>query len=233
MSSAQRPLRYGILGGTFDPIHLGHLRSAEEVREWFELDQVLFIPAARPPHKEAANIIDPTHRLRMTQLATADNDHFDISTSEIERPGPSYSIDTLRKLIEERGLKAEPYFIMGADAFLEIHTWRDVEGLFATTNFVVTSRPGYKVKELLHVLEKVVTPQWPTLTFSLGYDESRKLETIRAASTKKHIFILPITHLDISATDIRRRVRAGRSIRYLVPESVEHYIRQHALYKEN
>ena len=150
MTIPEGPVRLGILGGTFDPIHLGHLRAAEEIRERFELTQVLFVPAARPPHKEAGHLIDPTHRLRMTELATNENNAFAVSTIEIDTPGPSYSIDTLGTLQAKLGPKSDLYFIIGADAFMEIHTWKDVEGLLQATNFVVMSRPGSPVQELFH-----------------------------------------------------------------------------------
>lgn len=232
MAPSQESLRCGIFGGTFDPIHLGHLRSAEEIRERLELSAALFVPAARPPHKETDQIIDPSHRLRMTELATAENKYFEVCSLEIDRPGPSYSIDTIRKLQEERGEGTGLYFILGADAFMEIHTWKNVPGLFQSTHFVVTSRPGYPIQELLHNLEKTVTPQWPALKFQSGYNSVFGVETIQAENSEKSVLLIPITHLDISATDIRNRVKSGGSIRYLVPESVERYISQHSLYRE-
>ena len=233
MTGPHTSVRRGVFGGTFDPIHLGHLRSAEEVRERLGLAEVLFVPSARPPHKRISHVIEPLHRLRMTELATADNGAFAVSPLELERPGPSYSIDTLKKLQEEGGPAMELYFIMGADAFMEIHTWKDVEGLLRAAHFVVTSRPGYPVKELLQNLEKNVTARWPALIFRLGYDPAYEVETLHAAPSDKSIYLVPITHLDISATDIRQRIRLGHSIRYLVPESVERYINQHGLYGES
>lgn len=233
MTTPQGPVRLGIFGGTFDPIHLGHLRSAEEIRERFELSRVLFVPAARPPHKEAAHLIDPAHRLRMTELATAENDAFAVSTIEMDTAGPSYSIDTLGVLQAELGPESGLYFIIGADAFMEIHTWKDVEGLLQTANFVVTSRPGSPVEELVHILDKTITSRWPHLTSTAGFDERTGVETLQAAPSKKLIYLVPIIHLDISSTDIRQRVRSGRSIRYLVPELVEEYIHCHALYKDS
>ncbi|MFQ5893616.1 MAG: nicotinate-nucleotide adenylyltransferase, partial [Nitrospinota bacterium] len=203
MTTPRQPVRLGIFGGTFDPIHLGHLRSAEEIRDRFGLAQVLFVPAARPPHKDPSHLVEPIHRLRMTELATADNDTFAVSSVEMDVPSPSYSIDTLGKLQNERGPLAELYFIIGADAFLEIHTWKDVEGLFQATHFVVTSRPGSPVRDLVHILEKTVTARWPALTFTVGFDERTGVETLQAAPSEKFIYLTPIVHLDISATDIR------------------------------
>jgi nicotinate-nucleotide adenylyltransferase len=233
MSFLGESIRLGVFGGTFDPIHSGHLRSAEEVRERFDLTEVLFVPSARPPHKEASFVIDPIHRLQMSELATADNDAFSVCHLELQRPGPSYSIDTINKLQQEKGTNAVLYFIMGADAFMEIHTWKDVERLFKSAHFLVTSRPGYPVHELLHTLEKTVTSRWSALKFQLSFDSDFGVETLQAAPSDRSIFIVPITHLDISATDIRQRVAKGRSIRYLVPEPVERYINQHALYRES
>jgi nicotinate-nucleotide adenylyltransferase len=233
MTAPQEPVRLGVFGGTFDPIHIGHLRSAEDIRERFELTRVLFVPAARPPHKEPGHLIDPSHRLHMTELATAGNDAFAVSTIEMETPGPSYSIDTLGALQAELGPQADLYFIIGADAFMEIHTWKDVEGLFGATNFVVTSRPGSSVQDLVHILDKTVTPRWPHLTFTAAFDERFGVETLRTPQSEKTIYLAPIIHLDISSTDIRQRVRSGRSIRYLVPEPVEEYIDRHYIYKES
>lgn len=233
MTTPQGPVRLGVFGGTFDPIHLGHLRSAEEIRERFELTRVLFVPAAWPPHKEATHLLDPAHRLRMTELATAGNDAFAVSTIEIDVPGPSYSIDTLGALQTEHGPESDLYFIIGADAFMEIHTWKDLEGLLGAANFVVTSRPGSPVQEMLHVLEKTVTSRWPHLTFTAGFDERSGVDTLQAIPSKKIIHLVPIIHLDISSTDIRQRARSGHSIRYLVPEPVEEYIHRNALYKES
>lgn len=232
MAPSKESVRCGILGGTFDPIHMGHLRSAEEIRERLELSEVLFVPSARPPHKEPANVIDPAHRLRMTELATADNEAFSVCSLEIDRPGPSYSIDTIRNLQEERGLQADLYFILGADALMEIHTWKDVPGLLQSAHFVVTSRPGYPIQELLHNLEKTVTSQWPAFEFQTNVSPSFGVETLQTETSDKSILLVPITLLDISATEIRNRVKSGRSIRYLVPASVEQYIYQHSLYRE-
>jgi len=225
MTVPREPVRLGVLGGTFDPIHMGHLRSAEELRERFGLSEVLFVPAARPPHKEATQLIDPAHRLRMTEAATADNDAFTVSSVEIERPGPSYTVDTMRELKRKTETPVELYFIIGTDAFMEIHLWKDVDGLFKLAQFVVTSRPGHPPLGLLHNLEKTITSRHP-------FDEAYGTETLQAATSEKLIYLVTIVHLDISSTDIRERVRAGRSIRYLSPESVEHYIRRHSLYKE-
>ena len=232
MTVPREPVRLGVLGGTFDPIHMGHLRSAEELRERFGLSEVLFVPAARPPHKEATQLIDPAHRLRMTEAATADNDAFTVSSVEIERPGPSYTVDTMRELKRKTETPVELYFIIGTDAFMEIHSWKDVEGLFKLAHIVVTSRPGHPPQGLLHNLEKTITSRHPNLKFVSGFDEAYGTETLQAATSEKLIYLVPIVHLDISSTDIRERVGAGRSIRYLVPESVEHYIRRHSLYKE-
>lgn len=232
MADTRKPERIGIFGGTFDPIHVGHLRSAEEIREQFELSSVLFVPSARPPHKETAHVIDPAHRLRMTELALAENEALEVCPLELERPGPSYSIDTVKMLQNDRGEDALLYFILGADAFMEIHTWKDVPGLLRAAHFVVTSRPGYPVRELQQVLEKTVTSQWPELTFETGFDEDKAVETLRTEGSDKTIFLVPITLLDISATDIRQRVKSGRTIRYLVPDVVELYIRRNSLYRQ-
>ena len=136
----QKKRKIGLFGGTFNPIHLGHLRGAEEVRECCGLDEIIFIPAATPPHKEAGEVIEATHRLEMLRLATRTNPHFSVSTVELERRGTSYSIDTIRFFLEkDQGALS---FILGRDAFVEIETWREYPTLFSLCSFIVMARPG-------------------------------------------------------------------------------------------
>lgn len=195
-----------IMGGTFDPIHYGHLVVAEEVRHRFGLDKVVFIPAARPPHKINQKISDHVHRINMARLATASNKFFEVSPLEMERQGPSYTIDTVREVKKCYGV-AEVYFITGADAVLEIITWKDAGDLLAMCTFIAATRPGYNLKCLK--------------------------ENLRSLPEKilENIIPLEVPALSISSTDIRRRIREERSIKYLLPESVEDYIFQHEIYK--
>ncbi|MFN8625849.1 MAG: nicotinate-nucleotide adenylyltransferase [Candidatus Binatia bacterium] len=209
--------RIGILGGTFNPIHLGHLRSAEEVREAQGLDRVLFIPSASPPHKRRAGLASAAHRLAMVRRAVAGNPFFKVSTIEIERHGRSYSVDTLRAL-RARMPGAAFSFIMGLDAFREIDTWKHHEAIFELCDVLVTSRPPTAETVLFDLLPVAVRDQ-----FCYPDDELTH-------RTGNRILFQRISGLDISASSIRERVAAGLSIRYLVPTAVERYIARHSLY---
>lgn len=209
--------RIGILGGTFNPIHLGHLRSAEEVREAQQLDRVLFIPSAAPPHKRRQRLVSAPHRLAMTRLAVAGNPYFKVSTIEMERPGHSYSVDTLRAL-HARMPGAAFSFIMGADAFGEIETWKEYEGIFSLCDLVVTSRPPQDNTPLIDALPVAVRTQFCYRNNALEH------------RTGNRVIFQRISDLDISASSIRRRLARGLSIRYLVPAPVERYIARHGLY---
>jgi nicotinate-nucleotide adenylyltransferase len=212
-------MRIGIFGGTFNPIHLGHLRSAEEVCEEQGFDRVLFIPSARPPHKEAGVLVASEHRLAMVRLAIARNPRFRVSTVEIERGGCSYSVDTLRTL-RTRLPAAEFSFIMGLDTFREIATWKEYESIFALCDLVVTSRPPFDEVPLRAALPVAVRPQF---CYRI---KTRTLEH----RTGHRIIFQRISDLAISASSIRQRSHRGLSVRYLVPASVERYIVRHQLY---
>ncbi|MEI6157826.1 MAG: nicotinate-nucleotide adenylyltransferase, partial [Atribacterota bacterium] len=138
-------VKKGIMGGTFDPIHLGHLVTAEEVRDYFQLEEVVFVPSARPPHKVGQTITDSEHRYLMAVMATITNPFFQVSRVEMERPGPSYAVDTVRFFREKWGQEIEIYFITGADAFAQIRAWNNPDQLFELSTFVAASRPGYKL----------------------------------------------------------------------------------------
>ena len=187
--------RIGILGGTFDPIHYGHLRLAETVREAYALDRILFVPNYVSPFKTNAELSAPQARLAMAELATASNPAFCVSRIESDRPGPSYTIDTVRAIRETYPTLQALYFIVGADAARDLKLWREAEKLLRLCRFVAVTRPG---------------------TASDGLPEG--------------VECLPAPGLEISGSDIRRRIREGRSIKYLVPESVEDYILSQKLY---
>jgi nicotinate-nucleotide adenylyltransferase len=212
-------MRIGILGGTFNPIHLAHLRSAEEVRETQQLDRVLFVPSATPPHKRGNGLAAAAHRLAMARLATRGNPFFRVSTIEIERRGRSYSVDTLRAL-RGRAPGAQFFFIMGMDAFREISTWKEYRSLFALCNLIVTSRPAYDDAPLLSALPVAVRREF------CYRERTKRLEH----RTGNQIIFQRISDLDISASTIRHRLHRGLSVRYLVPAAVERYILQHRLY---
>lgn len=205
-----RTKRLGVMGGTFDPIHYGHLVTAEEARHQFRLDQVIFIPSGHPPHKEERKSLDAEYRYLMAVIATASNPRFSVSRMEIDRPGPSYTIDTVRELHRLYGRNTDIFFITGADAILEILTWKEPEKVLEECTFIAATRPGYD----LHRLEECLP-------------ESEKA----GHGANPRVLVMEIPALAISSTDIRRRVREGRSIRYLVPEGVAEFIEKNGFYR--
>jgi nicotinate-nucleotide adenylyltransferase len=209
--------RVGLFGGTFNPIHWGHLRPAEEIREQFGLSRVIFIPVHVPPHKKAG-VVSSAHRVAMVQKAIRGNRCFQVSDIELQRPGKSYSIDTIRHFHGLSRGQDELFFILGTDAFREIHTWKDYPAFFSACNFIVMTRPGARVEQAAELLPRA----------------SRKAFTLRehclVHSSGCRIYIAPVTQLDISSTVIRDCAAGGKSIRYLVPSDVERYIAEHRLY---
>ena len=212
-------MKIGLFGGTFDPIHFGHLRSAEEVREAFRLDRIIFIPTSIQPLKRGSASA-AEDRLKMIRLAITDDRAFAVSDIEVRRPGKSFTIDTLRAFAARRP-KAEMFFIIGMDAFREIGRWKDFKELFALANFIVTSRPGSRGRT-----GGAIIPVAARKAF--WYDRARGL--FRHESGKR-IYFLKLTDIAISASEIRERVKRGKSIRYLVPAKVERYIGQRGLYR--
>lgn len=212
-------MKTGILGGTFNPIHLAHLRIAEEVREACGLDRVLFMPAATPPHKPLADEIPFGDRFAMVEAAVADNPAFFACDLESRRPGKSYSVATL-EILHRQFPDDEFYFIIGMDSYRAIDTWKDFARLFELTNLVVAARPGHVGGDALQLLPVVIRDHF-------CYDKQPSI--LRHRSGNK-VILLGETFLDISSTHIRQQVAAHRSIRYLVPPAVEDYIRRHALY---
>ena len=200
-------MRIGILGGTFDPIHLGHLLIAEESRIGLGLEQVLFVPAGRPWLKEGQPLTEARHRVRMVELAISSNSCFQIRRNEVDRPGLTYTVDTLKELKSELPSSAEFYFILGLDAFEGFHRWKEPDRILELCRLVVVSRPGYSVEE-----------------------RDRLLARYRERSDR--ICLLPVHSVDFSATEIRRRAAEGVSFRYQVPEAVEGYIVEQRLYQE-
>lgn len=196
--------RVGLLGGTFDPIHHGHLLVAECAAHKFELDRVVFIPAGDPPHKQEQKITGAGDRYLMTLLATIHNANLTVSRLEIDKPGLSYTLDTVREF-QDQYPEIKFYFITGADSILEISTWKQPKKLLSTVEFIAASRPGYSLSDL----DKEV------------YDKYQH-----------RIHPLQVPRLDISSTNIRQRVAEGRPIKYQLPEEVEMYIKKHGLYTE-
>jgi nicotinate-nucleotide adenylyltransferase len=213
--------KIGLFGNTFNPIHLGHLRSAEEIGESFELDPVIFIPASYPPHKNKGEILSASSRVEMVRLAIADNPRFALSEVELRRPGKSYSVQTIGHFRQRFEKDAHLYFILGLDAFLEINTWKDYPALFGLCHFIVMTRPGF---------EKNFSPEHlpVELEGDFCYD-ARKGGYVHPSGF--FIFSKEITALDISSTKIRENFQRGRSVKYLLPSPVEAFIYKNKLYQ--
>jgi len=216
--------RVGVFGGTFDPPHLGHLILAEEIREAFGLAEVHFMPCNEPPHKDREDLTDAKHRFAMVVAATLHNPAFIASPIEVNRPGKSFSIDTVRELRETMGDDTEIVFVTGLDAFLEIETWEEYEQFLDLCQVIVVSRPGHGFEEVAKL------PDWIAgRTVDLRGFEGSPADQFPVEG--RCIFLSDAVHIDISSTDVRRRVAAGSSVRYKVPAEVEHYIRANGLYR--
>jgi nicotinate-nucleotide adenylyltransferase len=214
-------MKWGLFGGTFDPVHFGHLRAAQELIILLNLDRVIFIPAANPPHKTGRVITPFEHRLQMVKLAIAGNNSFSVSDVESSRQGKSYSIDTVRYFLDSRDKNLELYFITGQDAFDAITTWREWETLLGLCHFAVMTRPGYKNGRLENILPRELAS---TYVYAEGRDGF-----IHPGG--KGVFFRKTTFLDISASDIRDSVQQGQSIQYLTPDAVIHYVGANNLYQ--
>jgi nicotinate-nucleotide adenylyltransferase len=211
----------GILGGTFDPIHYGHLRLAEEMLELAHLRQIRFIPAGTPPHREAPQV-SARHRSAMVQLAIADQPSFVLDEREVDRASPCYTVDTLRELRAELGAAQPLCLLMGGDAFLQLHTWHEWERLFELAHIVVGSRPGFTLEDRIHTAPPALRSH---------YQQRLCYAAALSQQPSGGIAELAIPELEISATLIRSRVAENRSIRYLLPNAVADYIHQHHLYQ--
>jgi nicotinate-nucleotide adenylyltransferase len=197
--------RIGVIGGTFDPIHYGHLAAAEEARVRVNLEKVLFVVAGVPPHKLNEDVTPVEHRLAMVRLGIASNPHFGISRVDVDRPGPSYTVDTISILQEELGPDTELFFVMGLDSLVEVPAWHQPERLIRLCRLVAVSRPGFEV-------------------------DMRRLEaSVPGISSRAEIIDMP--EVEISSSDLQRRVKEGLPIKYQVPEEVERYIIKFHLYE--
>jgi len=199
--------RIGVIGGTFDPIHYGHLAAAEEARVRVNLEKVLFVVALLPPHKLDEDVTPVEHRLAMVRLGIASNPHFEISLVDVDRPGPSFTVDTISMLQEQWGPDTELFFVMGLDSLVEVPTWHQPERLIRLCHLVAVSRPRFEV-------------------------DMRQLEaSVPGISSRVEIIDMP--EVDISSSDLQRRVKEGLPIKYQVPEEVERYIIEHRLYEQS
>jgi len=213
-------MRVGLFGGSFNPIHLGHLRSAEEDREALNLDLVYFIPAASPPHKTEGDLAPADHRLAMVRLATKGNRHFMASEVEIRRTGRSYTIDTVRYFLATLRQPATLYLLMGSDQFTELDTWKDCDELVSLCNIAVHTR--------LTEDENGVAPKVSLAALKrFGYTQKEDQYVHPSGHT---LSFVATTRLPYSASTIRRKIQRGESINYLLPSDVVDYIQRHALY---
>jgi nicotinate-nucleotide adenylyltransferase len=218
-----RAARVGIFGGTFNPVHLGHLRAAEEVVETLGLEQMVFVPSGEPPHKTASArdpIAPGALRLAWVRAATAANPRFAVDALEVERGGTSWSVETLRA-IGARIAPDLPVFVLGLDAFAEVGAWREPEALFTLANFAVITRPGSPAPEGGH---------WLPARVRDAFELARDGLSARHRGAGTWVRRIEIAALDISASDIRARLRCGRSVRYLLPEAVWEAVLQSRVY---
>ncbi len=207
-SDSLRQRRIGILGGTFNPIHIGHLIMAEEVCKHHQLSKVLFIPAYIPPHKSALDLADAHHRYQMVKEAIRGNEKFEVSDFEIKREVKSYTIDTVQDLINFYGKDCEVFLIMGSDSLNELELWKDIKKLSQLCHFVIVNRPGYSTEVPIGLIDII------------GNDNVLDMEKLK----------IEIPPVGISSTDIRKRLKEGSGVNGLVPPCVEAYIRKHGLY---
>jgi nicotinate-nucleotide adenylyltransferase len=202
-------MRIGVFGGTFDPVHLGHLILAEQCREQARLDEVWFVPSARPPHKQRYAVTPFRQRAEMLQLATAGHPAFRVNELENERPGLSYTVDTLDELKKSRA-GAEWFLLLGSDTLAELHEWHDPAGIVRRAGLLVMARGD----------QRVLSAEEVRASLKLAEAETLSLEVVEAP------------RIEISSRDLRRRVAEGRSVRYLVPRAVECYVEEKGLYRD-
>ncbi len=200
-------MKVGILGGTFDPPHIGHLVIAQEAAAYLHLSQVVFVPTRQPPHKPTDNLTPIDMRLEMVRLAIARNPRFTLSRVDVDREGPTYTVDTIRLLRRQYGEGTDLYFIMGMDSLVNLPTWHKPEELIQLCWLAVLNRPGYQVD--LDELENQVP------------------------GVRQRVILIPSPALQVSATDLQRRVQSGEPIEHLVPEPVAAFIYEHGLYSNN
>lgn len=224
-------MRIGLFGGTFNPIHMGHLCVTKEVKEGFSLDKIYLIPAAVPPHKLQTHIVDAADRYEMIRLAVSDSqglsDFVEVSDVELKRKGPSFSIDTISDFVSKLPENTEFYFIVGCDAFLEIDTWKSYEDLLGLVSFIVMSRPdadSLDCPAMWKNIEKYIKYK-VSEDYIYSYDKDCFTHV-----KKKPIYLFKVTPIDISSTMIRRYVGKQKDIHLFVTENVEKYIKKKGLY---
>jgi len=220
--------RIGLLGGTFNPVHFGHLRSAVEVQTGFALESVCFIPSAIPPHKDSSGVADAMDRLEMIRMAISDCSALTVSDVELKRSGPSYTIDTVKHFKSFQTDQTDLYLIVGLDAFLEIDTWKSFQELFCLVPFIVMSRPGLNYEDSAAELKNL--GDFLNAKISKGY-YFVKQDSCYMHEANKPVYVFEVSRIDISSTKIRGMVRKGEPICFLVPANVELFIKSRELYK--
>jgi nicotinate-nucleotide adenylyltransferase len=223
-------MRLGLLGGSFNPVHYGHLGIARHARETLQLDQVVFIPTGDPPHKRNQTLAPARDRYEMVRLAIAGAaPYFSVSDTEVLRKGKSYSIDTVLEFRRQYGTSTELHFLIGLDAFLDLATWKDPQALLKVCRFVVLSRPGKDFGSL------TTLPMLPKLDAEAlaELDAGKRTQLDIAMPSSPGVVCLSLPHCTISASDIRRRIRLGLPLANLLPQMVESYILRRQLYKED
>jgi len=220
-------MRIGIFGGTFNPIHIAHLYVAENAREAMGLDEVVFVPAAVPPHKEVEYGVSWEHRLEMVRLATATNPAFKVSDIELTLPKPSYSIKTVELMQEQYGSHARLFFITGMDCFLDVKNWHAAERFITLCDFVTTFRPGTDHEGLAknHFVREI------DLTMIDQLDQRERHTGSVELISGRELWLVSGFGLDVSSTELRRRIKSRKSVKYILPEVVESYIIEHRLYR--
>jgi nicotinate-nucleotide adenylyltransferase len=227
LSTQHSILRLGLLGGSFNPVHNGHLAIARQTREALGLDQILFVPTSHPPHKPNGSLAPAQDRYEMVRLAISSDPTLAISDVEISRPGKSYTIDTIRLLQQTYGAHTQLFFLIGLDAFLDFPSWREPRTLLQLCRFVVLSRPGLLFRSLstIPLLPPIPVPSLMDL-------DTGRISRIEAPLGTQGLTCLKLPPSPISASDIRSQIRQGHPVANLLPPSVESYILQHHLYQE-
>jgi len=222
-----RALRVGIFGGTFNPVHRGHLAIAEEIRKAIGLDRILLIPAGRPPHKSGQKIPPAKHRLEMVRLSVREHPNLEVSDLEVRRRGKSYTIETVKALEREFPKGTEFYLILGLDAFLDFSTWRSPDELKARCHLVVVSRPGFLFADLLR--SNILSPPDPKPLRELDQGRRDRYELPLTPATR--LILIRVKAHDVSATQIRDHLFGGKRLKNLLPPLVESYIIKNHLYE--
>jgi nicotinate-nucleotide adenylyltransferase len=219
----ERVPRVGLFGGTFDPVHLGHIRVADEVRAGFGLHRMIVIPSAVPPHKRLKQVSDAGDRLAMVRMCFENRDGYEVSSVELERSGPSYTVDTIGHFLNEYPPPHEVFLLMGTDSFFEIHTWRDYGKIFRTIPVIVMRRPGFPTdiaEKAGHYLKTHVAPEYRCTDGGARF----------AHDTFRDVYFFDVSPYDISSTEIRHRVQHGEDVSFWLQDGVADYIRKKGLY---